>query len=148
MPQVMSSVFLCSQVFGASITDAILSHDMLIVMYASGYVKCFLVFTGVWSQYKRCPPISWYAHSHVCLRLCQFFFLGLQVFWASITDAILSHDMFIIMCASGYVKCYLVFTGVWGQLNRCHPISWYVHHHVCLGLCQVFSCVYRCLGPV
>ena len=47
MPQVMSSVFLCLQVFGASITDAILSHDMLIIMYASGYAKCFLVFTGV-----------------------------------------------------------------------------------------------------
>ena len=38
---VMSSVFLCLQVFGASITDAILSHDMLIVMYASGYVKFY-----------------------------------------------------------------------------------------------------------
>ena len=34
MPKVMSSVFLCLQVFGASIMDAILSHDMLIVMYA------------------------------------------------------------------------------------------------------------------
>ena len=42
MPQVMASVFLCLQVFGASITDAILSHDMLFVMYALGYVKCFL----------------------------------------------------------------------------------------------------------
>ena len=41
MPQVMCSVFLCLQVFGASITDAILSHDMLIVMYASGYVKFY-----------------------------------------------------------------------------------------------------------
>ena len=50
MPQAMSSVFLCLQVFGASITDAILSHDILIVMYASGYVKCFLMFTGVWDQ--------------------------------------------------------------------------------------------------
>ena len=58
MSQVMSSVFLCLQVFGASITDAILSHDMLIVMDASGYVKCFLVFTGVWGQYNRCHPIS------------------------------------------------------------------------------------------
>ena len=47
MPQVMSSVFLCLQVFGASITDATLSRDMLIVMYALGYVKCFLMFTGV-----------------------------------------------------------------------------------------------------
>ena len=47
LPQVMSSVFMCLQVFGASITDAILSHDMLIITYASGYVKCFLVFTGV-----------------------------------------------------------------------------------------------------
>ena len=73
MPQVMSSVFLCLQVFGASITDDILSHDMLIVMYASGYVKSFLVFTGVWGQYNRCHPISWYAHRHVCLRLCQVF---------------------------------------------------------------------------
>ena len=57
-PQVRSSVFLCLQVFVASITDAILSHDMLIVVYASGYVKCFLVFTGVWGQYNRCHPIS------------------------------------------------------------------------------------------
>ena len=73
MPKVMSSVFLCLQVFGASITDAILSHDMLIVMYFSGYVKCFLVFTGFWGQYNRCNPISRYAHSHVCLRLCQVF---------------------------------------------------------------------------
>ena len=32
---------MCLQEFGASITDAILSHDMLIVMYASGYVMCF-----------------------------------------------------------------------------------------------------------
>ena len=58
MPQVMSSVFLYLEVFGASITDAILSHDTLIVMYASGNVKCFLVFTGVWGQYNRCHPIS------------------------------------------------------------------------------------------
>ena len=58
MPQVMSSVFLYLQVFGASITDAILSHDMLIIMFAPGYVKCFLVFTGVWGQYNRCNPIS------------------------------------------------------------------------------------------
>ena len=50
-------------------------------------------------------------------------FLDLQVFWASITDAILSHDMLSVIDASGYVKCFLVFTGVWGQLNRCHPIS-------------------------
>ena len=57
MPQVMSSVFLCLQVFGASITDAILSLDMLIVMYASGYVKYFLVFTGVWGQNEGCHPI-------------------------------------------------------------------------------------------
>ena len=28
--------------FGASITNATLSHDMLIVMYASGYDKCFM----------------------------------------------------------------------------------------------------------
>ena len=58
MPQVMSSVFLCLQVLGSSITDAILSHDMLLVMYASDYVKCFFVFTGVWGQYNRCYPIS------------------------------------------------------------------------------------------
>ena len=58
MPQVMSSVFFCLQVFGASKTDVILSHDMLIVMYAPGYVKCCLVFTGVWGQYNRCHPIS------------------------------------------------------------------------------------------
>ena len=58
MPQVMSSVFLCLQVFGASIKDAILPQDMLIVMYASGYVECFLVFTDVWGQYNRCYPIS------------------------------------------------------------------------------------------
>ena len=53
MPQVMSSVFLCLQVFGASKTDVILSQDMLIVMYASDYVKCFRVFTGVWGQYNE-----------------------------------------------------------------------------------------------
>ena len=58
IPQVMSSVFLCLQVCGASMTDAILSHDILIVMYFSGYVKCFLVFTGFWGQYNRCHPIS------------------------------------------------------------------------------------------
>ena len=74
--------------------------------------------------------------------------LCLQVFGASITDDILSHDMLIVMFALGYVKCFLVFTGVWGQYNRCHPISLYSHSHVCLGLCKVFSCVYRCLGPV
>ena len=58
LPQVMSSVFLCLQVFGASITDAIISHDMIIVIYAPGYVKCFLVFTDVWGQYNRCYHIS------------------------------------------------------------------------------------------
>ena len=73
MPRVMSSVFLCLQVFGASITDAILPHDILIVLYASGYVECFLMFTGVWGQYNSCHPTSLYAHSHVCLRLCQVF---------------------------------------------------------------------------
>ena len=78
MPQVMSSVFLCLQVFGASITDASLSHDMLIVMYALGYAKCFLVLTGVWGQYNRCHPISRYAHSFVCLGFdkCFLVFTG------------------------------------------------------------------------
>ena len=58
MPQALWSAFLCLHVFGASITDAILYHDMLIVMYASGYVKYFLVFTGVLGQYEGCHPIS------------------------------------------------------------------------------------------
>ena len=42
MPPVMSSVFLCLQEFGASITDDILSHDMLIVMY-TWFMSCFLL---------------------------------------------------------------------------------------------------------
>ena len=75
-------------------------------------------------------------------------FSCLQVFGVSITDAILSHDMLIVMYASGYTKCFLMFTGVLGQYNRCHPISRNASHHACLGLCQVFSCVQRCLGPV
>ena len=54
----MLSVFLCLKVFGASITDAILSNDMLKFMYAIGYVQCFLVFTGVLGQYNRCNPLS------------------------------------------------------------------------------------------
>ena len=90
MPHVMSSVFLCLQVFGASITDLILSNDMVI-------------FINTWFM--------------SCVFLC------LQVFGASITDDILSQDMLIVMYASGYVKCFLVFTGVWDQYNRCHPIS-------------------------
>ena len=144
MVQVMSSVFSCLQVFGASITDAILSHDMLIVMFASGYAKCFLVFTGVWGQYNRCHP-----NSSLCMpQVMSSFFLCLQVFGASITDAILSHDMLIVMYASGYVKCFLVFTGVWDQYNGCHLISRYSNRHACLRLCQVFSCVFRCFGPV
>ena len=34
-------LFFVFQIFGSSITNAILSHDLLIVMYASGYVKFF-----------------------------------------------------------------------------------------------------------
>ena len=75
-------------------------------------------------------------------------FLCLQVLGACLTHAVLYHDMLIVMYAAGYVKCFLVFTGVWDQYNRCHPISRYAHSYVCLRVYQVFSCVYRCLAPV